>query len=89
MHRFTVYSPLHAWKKGDIPLDPSVSLSLNTYSEEITATGKFILISHGLTSEEEINKEIDKLKNDLDALSKMAKHELHRLKDKMYEKRKQ
>lgn len=82
MHRLAMYSPFKAWKKGDVPLPPFVSISVGTHSE---ANGQ-IFLSPELTSDGQIDYAVDQLKDELEEFRKAAKKELRTLKTKMLQK---
>jgi len=79
MHRFTIYSPLGAWTKGDHPTSPFVHLSAGTYSEE---QGR-VLLSAQLKTDSEIDYVVDELKKELEEFRTKAKKELKSLHEKM------
>ncbi len=79
MYRFSIYSPLRKWKKGDIPVSPFIYLKLATYSEK----NDKILISPELMSDPEIDEIVTQLKQELDEFGKKAKKELKSLREKM------
>jgi len=79
MHRFAIYSPLGAWKKGDLPTSSFVHLSAGMYSEEHDR----ILLSAQLMTESEIDHVVDELKKELEEFRTKAKKELQSLHEKM------
>lgn len=79
MNRFSLYSPLQAWKPGDYPLSPFVHLSLGTYMVEQGRT----LLSAQLMTEQEIDEVVRNSKAELDEFGKLAKNELRDLKSKI------
>ena len=79
MHRFSLHSPLQAWKPGDYPLSPFVHLSLGTYIEDQGRT----LLSAQLMTEQEIDEVLRNLKAELDEFGKLAKNELRDLRSKI------
>lgn len=82
MHRLAIYSPFRAWKKGNMPLPPFVSISVGTHSE---SDGQ-IFLSPELMSDGEIDYAVDQLKSELEEFRKAAKKELRTLKTKMLQK---
>ena len=74
MHRFSLYSPLSAWKKGDYLTAPFVSLSLGTYS---TSEEGRVLLSPELMTDREVDETVDQLKSELEEFRRSAKQELH------------
>ncbi|MBS1190918.1 MAG: hypothetical protein H6R10_2710 [Rhodocyclaceae bacterium] len=80
MNNFAMYSPLRAWKKGDIPADPFVSLELGTHVE---SDGRQILTPN-LMTDAEIDYEVDCLIKELEQFRKAAKKELLSLRAKMH-----
>lgn len=79
MYRFSLLSPLRAWKKGDYPVSPFVHLSLGTYMSE----QDHILLSAQLMTDKEVDEVVDSLKGELDEFGKVAKRELRELREKM------
>lgn len=71
--KFTLYSPLQKWKKGDRLVSPFVKIQLNTYSED--QDGR-IIISSDLMSDKEIDETIDHIVKEFERLRKAAKSEL-------------
>jgi hypothetical protein len=82
MHKLSIYSPLHAWKKDDDPVSPFLHLSIGTYSEE---QGR-ILLSAQLMTDLEIDYVVDEMKQELEEFGKKAKAELKSLHKKMRER---
>lgn len=80
MSSFAMYSPLRAWKKGDMPADPFVTIELGTHME---LDGRRILTSN-LMTDAEIDYEVDGLIKELEQLRKTAKKELLSLRAKMH-----
>jgi len=75
MYRFSIYSPLRQWKKGDIPVSPFLYLKAGTHSKE----NDNILLSPQLMSDPEIDEIVAQLKVELDEFGKKAKKELNSL----------
>jgi hypothetical protein len=82
MHRFSIYSPLRQWKKGDMLVSPFLCLRVGTHSKE----NDNILLSPQLMSDPEIDEIVAQLKVELDEFGKKAKRELKSLREKMVEK---
>ena len=82
MQRFSIYSPLRQWKKGDMPVSPFLYLTVGTYSKE----DDNVLLSPQLMSDPEIDEIVAQLKAELDEFGKKAKRELKSLREKMVEK---
>jgi len=70
--KFGVLNPSSKWKKGDLPCDPVMYISLNSNG---TKDGN-IIVTGSLASEGEIDYAVDKLKDDLEAARKEAKRKL-------------
>nr|VFJ44012.1 MAG: hypothetical protein BECKDK2373C_GA0170839_100730 [Candidatus Kentron sp. DK]VFJ53473.1 MAG: hypothetical protein BECKDK2373B_GA0170837_104229 [Candidatus Kentron sp. DK] len=79
MHRFTIYSPLNAQKKGDYPISPFLYLSAGFYSED----QGHVLLSAQLMTDSEIDYVVDGLKEELEEFRTKAKNELKALHNKM------
>ena len=69
MYRLSMYSPLHNWKEGDIPTNPYVSISLDTYFGKGIDKDTKILISNQLFEDQEIDYAVNELKKELDEFS--------------------
>jgi len=82
MHRLAMYSPLRAWKKGEMPLSPFVNMSVGTHSG---SDGR-ILLSAQLMTDQEIDYAVDEFKDELEEFRNEAKKELLTLKAKMLQK---
>jgi hypothetical protein len=82
MYRFSLLSPLRAWKKGDSPVSPFVHLSLGTYMQE----QDHVLLSAQLMTDREIDEVVNSLKGELDEFGKTAKKELKELREKMLQR---
>jgi hypothetical protein len=70
--KFGVLNPSSKWKKGDLPCDPVMYISLNSSG---TKDGN-VIITGSLASEGEIDYAINKLKGDLELARKEAKRKL-------------
>lgn len=81
MHRLTIYSPIRAWQKGDMPTNPVVYIELGTHSIQ----NGHALLSSALASEGEVDEAVTQLKSELDEFSRMAKRELKASHKKMLE----
>lgn len=82
MYRLKMYSPVRAWRKEDMPTNPTVYIELGTY----TMHNSHILLSSELASDIEVDEAVAQLKCDLDEFSKIAKRELKAMHRKMLEK---
>lgn len=82
MYKFSIYSPLRAWKRGELPVSPFLHLSVGTYFEE---EGN-ILLSAQLMTGKEVDEVVDQMKLELDEFRMKAKKELKLLQDKMLQK---
>jgi hypothetical protein len=79
MHKFTLYSPLRSWKKGQPPASPFVSLAIGAHS----ATAGHLLLTSQLMTDLEVDHEVDGLIREMEEFRKTAKNELRKLKAKM------
>ena len=70
--RFGVINPFQKWKKGDLPCDPTVTISLNQWGMK----DDIVTISATLASDSEIDFAIDQLRNDIESVRKEAKRVL-------------
>ena len=82
MHRFTIYSPLGVWKKGEYPTSPFLHLAAGAYSEQ----HGHVLLSAQLMTDSEIDEVVDGLKKELEEFRTKAKKELKSIQDKMLNK---
>lgn len=80
MNKFTIYSPFRAWKKGELPADPFVSLEARMHIE----SNESILLTPRLMTDAEIDYEVDGLIKELEQFRKAAKKELTSLRAKMH-----
>lgn len=82
MYRLTMYSPVRAWCKGDMPTNPVVYIELGSHSIH----NGHALLSSELASDVEVDEAVTQLKSELDEFSRMAKRELKAMHKKMLEK---
>jgi hypothetical protein len=79
MYKFTLYSPLRSWKKGQPPTNPFVSVAVGAHS---TTDGQLLLTSQ-LMTDLEIDHEVDGLIKEMEEFRKAAKKELRNLRARM------
>ena len=79
MSKFTLYSPLRAWKKGPTPTSPFVSLAIGSH----WATDGHLLLTSQLMTDVEVDHEVDGLIKEVEKFRKTAKKELRNLKARM------
>jgi LPS O-antigen subunit length determinant protein (WzzB/FepE family) len=77
--KFGILNPFRKWKKGDLPCDPFVYISLNSHGEK----DGHIILTGSLAHEDEIDHAIDKLKADLELARKEAKKKLLNQREKI------
>jgi len=77
---FAVFNPLRAWKEGDLPSDPTVTIVLNEISRN---QEERIAISQELADDKEIDSAIDDLQKELETVRKEAKRVLNTQKKKL------
>lgn len=78
--KFGVHNPFSKWKRGDHPCDPHVVLLLNELNQE--KDGR-IRLTPTLTSDSEIDYEINNMKKDLEYVGKEAKRVLKAQREKI------
>jgi len=72
MNRFSIYSPLATWKKGQYPVAPFLRLSVGFSSEK---DGN-VLLSPQLMTEKEVDETVDGLIKELEEFRRTTKKEL-------------
>lgn len=77
--KFGILNPFSKWKKGDLPCDPFVYISLNSHNEK----DGHIILTGSLAHDDEIDYAIEKLKYDLEQARKEAKKILKHEREKI------
>jgi hypothetical protein len=82
MSKFSIYSPLREWKRGEYPVTPFLYLSTGTHYQ---VEGN-LLLSAQLMTVKEVDEVVDQMKLELEEFRIKAKKELKSLQEKMLQK---
>ena len=78
--KFGVFNPFRGWKKGDLPMDPTVEIVI--HGAQKREDGR-VSLTATLASDEEIDYTVDELKQGLESARREAKRTLKKQREKM------